>query len=100
MNTYDGVDVQIHVFFTSALVGGEWTASRPCRSTPAERVIVPIEQETGKAPEPAWTIRRSKFFFYFTGNRTPILLPSSQSLYRLLHGLVIVNSGRRKYDTR
>jgi hypothetical protein len=29
MEAYGGVDVQIHVFLTSALVGGEWSASRP-----------------------------------------------------------------------
>jgi hypothetical protein len=28
MKTYSGVDVQIHIFLTSALVGGEWSASR------------------------------------------------------------------------
>jgi hypothetical protein len=27
MKTYGGVDVQIHVFFTSALVRGEWSGS-------------------------------------------------------------------------
>jgi hypothetical protein len=37
MKTYGGVDVQIHVFLTSAQVGGEWSASRPCRFTPGER---------------------------------------------------------------
>jgi hypothetical protein len=26
-----------HVFLTSALVGGEWSASRYCRFTPGER---------------------------------------------------------------
>jgi hypothetical protein len=31
MKTYGGVYVQIHVFLTSALVGGEWSASRPGR---------------------------------------------------------------------
>jgi hypothetical protein len=31
------VDVQIHVFFTSALVGGEWSASLPGRFAPRER---------------------------------------------------------------
>jgi hypothetical protein len=30
MKTYGGVDVQIHVFLTSTLAGGEWSASRPC----------------------------------------------------------------------
>jgi hypothetical protein len=32
-----GVDVEIHIFLTSALVGGEWSASRPGRFTPEER---------------------------------------------------------------
>jgi hypothetical protein len=36
MKTYGGVDVQIHVFLTSALVEGEWSASRTCRTTPEE----------------------------------------------------------------
>jgi hypothetical protein len=31
------VDVQTHVFLTSALVGGEWSASRPGRFTPGEK---------------------------------------------------------------
>jgi hypothetical protein len=31
------VDVYIHIVLTSALVGGEWSASRPCRFTPGER---------------------------------------------------------------
>jgi hypothetical protein len=37
MKAYEGVDVYIHVFLTSALVGGEWLASRPGRFTPGER---------------------------------------------------------------
>jgi hypothetical protein len=36
MNAHGGVDVETHVFLTSALVGGEWSASRPCRFTPEE----------------------------------------------------------------
>jgi hypothetical protein len=39
MKTYEGVDVQTHIFFTSALVGGEWSASRPCRFTPGEMTL-------------------------------------------------------------
>jgi hypothetical protein len=34
MKTYGGVDVRIHVFLSSELVGGEWSASRPGRFTP------------------------------------------------------------------
>jgi hypothetical protein len=29
MKTYGGVDIYIHIFLTSALVVGEWSASRP-----------------------------------------------------------------------
>jgi hypothetical protein len=37
MKKYGGVGVEIHVSMTSALVGGEWSASRSCRLTPGER---------------------------------------------------------------
>jgi hypothetical protein len=37
METCGGVKVQIHVFLTSALDGGELSASRLCRFTPGER---------------------------------------------------------------
>jgi hypothetical protein len=36
MKAYEGVDVQIHIFLTSTLVGGEWSASRPGHFTPGE----------------------------------------------------------------
>jgi hypothetical protein len=39
MKTYGGVDVQIHIFLTSALVGGERSASRPCRFTSSTHFI-------------------------------------------------------------
>jgi hypothetical protein len=34
MKAYWGVDVWSHIFLTSALVGSEWSASRPCRFNP------------------------------------------------------------------
>jgi hypothetical protein len=40
MKTYEGVDVQIHVFLTSALVGGEFSASGPGRFTPGQGAMV------------------------------------------------------------
>jgi hypothetical protein len=40
MKTYGGVDVQIYVFWNSALVGGEWSASHPGRFIPAEGIPV------------------------------------------------------------
>jgi hypothetical protein len=36
MKTRERVDVYINVFLTSALVGGEWSASRPDRFTPGK----------------------------------------------------------------
>jgi hypothetical protein len=36
MKAYVGVDVYIHIFLTSALAGGEWSASRPGLITPGE----------------------------------------------------------------
>jgi hypothetical protein len=37
MKTYWGVEVYFQAFLTSALDGGEWSASRPGRFTPRER---------------------------------------------------------------
>jgi hypothetical protein len=52
MKTYGGVDM-IHVFLSSVLVGGEWSASRPGHFTPGERAPKLIEKEARWAPEPA-----------------------------------------------
>jgi hypothetical protein len=37
MKSYGGVYVEIHIFLTSALTGGEWLASCPGRFTARER---------------------------------------------------------------
>jgi hypothetical protein len=37
MKAYGGVDVERHIFLTSALVGVEWSASHPGRFTSGER---------------------------------------------------------------
>jgi len=37
MKTYRVMEVELHAFFTPALDGGEWSASRPGRFTPRER---------------------------------------------------------------
>jgi hypothetical protein len=44
MKAYGGVDIYNHIFLTSVLVGGEWSASHPGRFTPGER-----------APDAHWT---------------------------------------------
>jgi hypothetical protein len=42
MKAYGGVDIEILIFLTSALVGGKWSASRPGRFTPGKELPVPI----------------------------------------------------------
>jgi hypothetical protein len=39
MKVYGGVELQIHIFLTSALVGAEWSASRLGRFTPATHCV-------------------------------------------------------------
>jgi hypothetical protein len=39
MKAYGGVDIWIHIFLTLAIVGSEWSASRPCCFHPQERPI-------------------------------------------------------------
>jgi hypothetical protein len=50
MKAYGGVDVQIFIFLTSALSGGEWSASLPGRFTPEERA--PCTQWIGSWVDP------------------------------------------------
>jgi hypothetical protein len=42
MKAYGGVVVEIHIFFTSALVGGEWSASHPGRFIQGKELPEPI----------------------------------------------------------
>jgi hypothetical protein len=79
------VDVYIHIFLTSAIAGGEWSASRPGRFTPGER-----------APDTHWLggwvysradlddVEKRKFLTFPGLELRPLGLPArSQSLYRL-----------------
>jgi hypothetical protein len=80
-----GVDVCSHIFLTSALVGGEWYASRPGRFIPWER-----------APGTHWIgdwvgpraglddVEKRKFLTLAGLEFRPLGRPApSQSLYRL-----------------
>jgi hypothetical protein len=69
MKAYGGVDVQTHVFFfTSALAGGEWSASRPGRFTPGNEPPVPTE--VGWTPEPVCKRWRSENSWPYRGSNS------------------------------
>jgi hypothetical protein len=85
MKAYRGVNIYIHIFLASALVGVEWSASRPCRFTPEER-----------APGTHWiggwvgpragldNVEKRKFLTLPSLELRPLGRPAcSQSLYRL-----------------
>jgi hypothetical protein len=86
MKAYGRGDVEIHIFLTSALAGGEWSASRPGRFTPGKEPPVLIRKEVGWTPEPVWTTwRRENTWPYRDSNSEPLgRLDRSQSLSRLL----------------
>jgi hypothetical protein len=73
-------------FLTSALDGGEWSASRRSRALPPGKwPPVPIVHEAGWAPEPVWTQRLEEKSFPLSGiePRSPSRLVRSQTLYCL-----------------
>jgi hypothetical protein len=76
---------QIHVFLTSALVGGEWSASRPSRFTPSERA--PDTHWIGRwvGPRTSLDAMEERKFLTLPGlELQPLCRPArSQSLYRL-----------------
>jgi hypothetical protein len=87
MKTYGAVDVQIQIFLTSALLGGEWSDSHPARFTQGER-----------APGTHWIggwvgprtgldhVEKRKFFTLSGLELRPLgRRARSQSLYRLCY---------------
>jgi hypothetical protein len=75
MKAYGGVDVQIHIFMTSALAGGEWSASRPCRFIPSERA--PGTHWVGGCLDPKTSLDDVEKILDPTGTRTPTPRSSS-----------------------
>jgi hypothetical protein len=75
----------IHIFFTSALVGGKWSASRPGRFTPGE--IAPSTHWRGGWVDPSAglnDVEKRKFSTVPGLELRPFRRPArSQSLYRL-----------------
>jgi hypothetical protein len=85
MMAYRGVDIQIRIFFTSALPGVKWSASCPVRFTPGERSLGTVwiegwvDTRTGLDK-----LEKSKFLTPPGLELPPLGRPArSQSLYRL-----------------
>jgi hypothetical protein len=80
MKAYGGVDVQTRVFLTSALLGGEWSASRPGRFTPGTHWIGGWVGPRADLDD----VERRKFLALPELKPRPLCRPArSQSLYRL-----------------
>jgi hypothetical protein len=84
MKSCAGLDIQIHVFLISAPVGGEWSASRPCRLMSGESSRYPLDRRS-VYPRPVLDdIEKLKFLTLWGLELRPLGHPAcSQSLYRL-----------------
>jgi hypothetical protein len=85
MKMYGGVDVYIHVFLNSALVGDEWLVSHPGSFTPGERTTVILWIISWADPKAGLNDVEKRKFLIFPGlELRPLGRPiRSQSLYRL-----------------
>jgi hypothetical protein len=85
MKAYDGIDVKIHIFFTSALVGGERSVSRPGRFIPRESAPGTHSMGGWVGPRAGLDVVEKRNFLFLPGlELRPLRRPvRSQSLYRL-----------------
>jgi hypothetical protein len=85
MKAYEGVDVQIYIFLTLAIAGGEWSASRHGRFTPYERASVTHWIGSWLDPRADLDDVENRKFLILPGLELgPLDRPAcSQSLYRL-----------------
>jgi hypothetical protein len=81
MKKYGGVDVQIHVFLTSALVGGEWSDSRPGRFTPGKSPRYPLDRRLGGPQNRSGGHGKEEFLDYRDSNSDPSVVQPVASRY-------------------
>jgi hypothetical protein len=82
MKAYGGVDVYIHIFLTSALAGGEWTASRTGLFTPGEKPRYPLARRLGGPQSRSGRRGEEKILEkFFTFRETPNFIPCSLARY-------------------
>jgi hypothetical protein len=70
--TYEGTEVQIHAFLTSAVDGGEGRIHAPVVLLQGKKTTAPVLQEVGWAPELIWALWRREIFLASSGNQAPI----------------------------
>jgi hypothetical protein len=85
MKAYGGVDLQIHIFLTSALAGDEWSASRPGRFTPRGKgPRYQLDRWMGGPQNSEDDVEKRKFLTLPGLELRPLNCPArNQSLYRL-----------------
>jgi hypothetical protein len=84
MKAYGGVNVEIHVLLTSALVGDEWSASRPSCFTPGERALGTHWKGGWVGPRTGLDDVEKRFLTLSGLELRPLYPPArSQTLYRL-----------------
>jgi hypothetical protein len=85
MKAYGEVDLWVKIFLTSALVVGEWSASRPCCFNPGERAFGTHWIGSWVSPRAGLDYMEKRKFLTLPGlELRPLGRPArTQSLYRL-----------------
>jgi hypothetical protein len=99
MKAYGGVDVYIHIFLTSALTGGECSASRPGRFTPGIHWIGGwVDPRASLA-----TWRRENSWPYWDSNSYPSVFQPVASRYLLVSAVqytvyfIVITTDRKHF---
>jgi hypothetical protein len=96
MKVYGGMDVYIHIFLTSGLAGGEWSASSPCHFIPEE--TAPGTHSIGGWVGPRAVldnVEKRKFVSLPGLKLRPLGHPArSQSLYQLHYAIPLKNNSQ------
>jgi hypothetical protein len=82
MTAYGSVDVQIHIFLTSALVEVNGQLHAPAALPPGKDPTISIASEAGWPPQPIWALWRSKNLLpYRDSNSEPLVAQPVASPY-------------------
>jgi hypothetical protein len=98
IKAYEGVDINTHIFLTSVLVGGEWSASRPGRFTPGERTRHPSHRRLGGSQSQSGRYREvTHYWRYRNSNSNPSVFKPVASRYTGCATAPLENTGSSTY---